>query len=213
MDIAKYLFNFFSTKKLNKHISWFAFWDKSTSLPEFVYLGPTARLLDCKIGNYTRIKPGCVLKHVEIGKFCSVANNVMIGLGQHPTNLLSTNSIFYKPGVRTDFAKSIDFEEEKNIHIGHDVWIGNGAVIMDGINIGNGAIIASRAVVTKDVPPFSIVAGIPAKVIRYRFKQEIINYLEETEWWNFSEQKIIKILPIFTDTNLSIEKLKKSFEK
>lgn len=153
MDLSKYLKNFFSKKKLNKSISWFALWDAESEFPDDVYLAPFSRLMNCKVGRYTRIKPGCVFKNVTIGRFCSFANDVMIGLGQHPTFLLSTNSIFYKKGISDKFAHAIDYDEEPRTTIGNDVWIGNGAVVMDGVTIGDGAIVASRAVVTKDVPP------------------------------------------------------------
>lgn len=213
MDLAKYLTNFFSSKKLKHSISWFAFWDKTTQIDDRVYLGATARLLNCTIGKYTRIKPGCVLKNVRVGNFCSIANNVMIGLGKHPTHLLSTNSIFYRPGISDIFAKKIEFNEEETSYIGHDVWIGNGAVILDGVHVGNGAIIAARAVVTKDIPDFAIVGGVPAKVIKYRFSDEIRERLLELKWWELSDEDIKKILPVFTMNDISLEKLNQYFSK
>jgi len=211
MDLAQYLINYFSKKKLNKSISWLAFWDKTTELPDELYLAPFVRLLDCKVGKYTRIKPGCVFKHVVIGKYCSFANNIMIGIGQHPTCLLSTNSVFYKAGITDKFARHIDYEEEPRTVIGNDVWIGDGALVMDGVHIGDGAIVASRAVVTKDVPPYAIVGGVPAKVLKYRFPQDVVDVLLDVKWWNKSEEQISNALPIFTDENLSIEKIKKAF--
>ena len=118
MDLKQYLTNFFNRKKLKKSISWFSFWDEQTELSDLVYLGFSARLHKCKVGKYTRIKPGCVLKNVVIGNYCSFANDVMVGLGQHPTNLISTNSIFYKSGITSRFARHIEFQEEKVTYIG-----------------------------------------------------------------------------------------------
>lgn len=207
MDIGKYLRNFFSKKKLNKSISWLSFWDSSTEIPDELYLAPFARLLNCKVGKYTRIKPGCVFKNVTIGKYCSFANDIMIGLGQHPTFLLSTNSVFYKSGITDKFAKEIEYDEEPRTYIGNDVWIGNGAVIMDGVKVGDGAIVASRAVVTKDVPPYAVVGGVPAKVLKYRFSKEMIDELLDWQWWNLNDEEIKEALPLFTDRDLTLEKI------
>lgn len=210
MDLGKYLKNFLSSKKFNKTISWLSFWDSSTEIPNELYLAPFSRLLNCKIGRYTRIKPGCVFKNVTIGNYCSFANDIMIGLGQHPTFLLSTNSVFYKVGITDKFAKDIEYDEAPRTYIGNDVWIGNGAVVMDGVTIGDGAIVASRAVVTKDVPPYAVVGGVPAKVIKYRFSPEVITELLNWKWWNLSDEELTKVLPLFTDRDITVEKIRKS---
>lgn len=211
MDLKKYLLNFLSKKKFRKSISWFAFWDSSTYIPDNVYLAPFSRLMNCQVGKYTRIKPGCVLKNVTIGKYCSFANDIMIGLGQHPTFLLSTNSVFYKSGITDKFANKIDYDEEPRTYIGNDVWIGNGAVVMDGVKIGDGAVVASRAVVAKDVPPYAVVGGVPAKILKYRFSQEVIDKLLKIRWWDLSDEDIQKALPIFTEKNITTEKLEHFF--
>ena len=165
--------------------------------------------MNSKIGKYTRIKPFCVIKNANIGNYCSIANDVRIGLGKHPTGLISTNSIFYKTGIRKDWAVHIDYNEEETINIGNDVWIGNGAIIMDGITVGNGAIIGARALVTKDIPPYAIVGGIPAKIIKYRFDEETINLLQKSQWWDLPDKTIENILPIFTNSERIKDNLKK----
>lgn len=134
----------------------------------------------------------------------------MIGLGQYPTFLLSTNSVFYKAGIIDKFAKEIDYDEEPRTYIGNDVWIGNGAVVMDGVTIGDGAIVASRAVVTKNVPPYAVVGGVPAKVLKYRFSQEVISELLDWKWWESSDDQISRILPLFTDREMTIEKIRQA---
>lgn len=90
--------------------------------------------------------------------------------------------------------------------IGNDVWIGRGATIMPGVKIGNGAVIGSMAVVAKDVPDYAIVAGNPARIIRYRFDQETIDFLNDLEWWDFSDEQIDEAIPFLT--NLDLEESK-----
>lgn len=169
--------------------------------------------MNCKVGKYTRIKPGCVFKNVTIGKYCSFANDIMIGLGQHPTFLLSTNSIFYKVGISDKFKRHIDYDEEPRTYIGNDVWIGNGAVIMDGVHVGDGAIVASRAVVTKDVPSYAVVGGVPAKVLKYRFSSDVIQELLDLRWWDKDDDEILAALPIFTERDITVEKLRLAFHE
>jgi virginiamycin A acetyltransferase len=137
------------------------------------------------IGDYSYIGRYCYLTKVKIGNYCSIANNVSIGQGEHNLNKISTNSIFYENAFK---------ELTKNdCEIGNDVWIGVDSIIRRGVKIGNGAVIGANSVVTKDVPPYAIVAGCPAKIIRYRFEQEKINLIESSKWWIFppSEAKNI----------------------
>ena len=130
------------------------------------------------IGEYTKID-----RCVTIGRYCSIANNVLIGATIHPTNWLSTSPFQYDKWLEPDCNKC-DWTIARPTSIGNDVWIGANAIIQSGVSIGNGAIIGSGAVVTKDVPPYAIVIGVPAKVLRYRFSQKIIKKLQKLEWWN-----------------------------
>lgn len=146
-----------------------------------------------KIGSYSYIGRYCIIQNTTIGKYCSIANDVFIGLGKHPTDLISTSPLFYRKRNTLKLQlveKDFDFEEYANISIGNDVWIGTRAIIMDGLKIGTGAIIAANSVVTKDVPPYAIVAGVPAKIIKYRFQENKIDELLTSEWWNWSLKEI-----------------------
>jgi chloramphenicol O-acetyltransferase type B len=146
--------------------------------------------------SYSYINKNCVLQNVNIGRFCSIATNVQIGLGNHPTNLLSTSTLFYKKkntfGIEL-IDKDINFSEYKTTFIGHDVWIGSSAIILDGVEVGLGAIIAAGAIVTKDVPPYAVVAGVPARIIKYRFSDEQIQILLESKWWEKEPQEILRL--------------------
>jgi len=137
------------------------------------------------IGDYCYLGRYCYLTKVNIGNYCSIANNVSIGQGEHDLNKVSTNSIFYENA----------FEEltKNDCEIGNDVWIGVDSIIRRGVRIGNGAVIGANSVVTKDVPPYAIVAGSPAKVIRYRFEEEKIKLIENSKWWIFAPSEVKKI--------------------
>ena len=143
-----------------------------------------------EIGRYSYIGNNCVIS-AKIGNFCSIANNVYIIKGTHPTDFVSTSPVFYsnkKSTTTISFTKNNLFKEEKytkhSCNIGHDVWIGFGATILPGLNIGTGAIIGAGSIVTKDVEAYSIVAGNPAKIIRYRFSKENISFLLSSKWWD-----------------------------
>ena len=129
---------------------------------------------------------------VKIGKYCSIANNVVMDTGmQLHTDWVTTSSLsFHFSGKLTDgFSKG-------DIEIGNDVWIGEGALIMSGIRIHDGAVVAARAVVTHDVPPYSIVGGVPARVIRCRFPDSWIKKLLMLKWWDWPDEKVKARMPL-----------------
>lgn len=137
-----------------------------------------------------------------IGKFCSIAcgTKFLFNCANHTLQSLSTYTfpLFYEDWdlEKADVAKAWD--NKGDIVIGNDVWIGYEAVIMAGVHIGNGAIIAARAVVTKDVPPYTIVGGVPARPIRKRFGEAVIQKLEALRWWDWPVEKIRRYLPLLT---------------
>ena len=143
----------------------------------------------CTIGSRVYIGKNCYLTKVTIGNYCSIANNVSIGQGEHDLSKISTSSLFYNDAYH-ELTK-------KPCTIGHDVWIGVDAIILRDVKIGNGAVVGANSVLTKDVPPYAVVVGSPAKVIKYRFNESKIKDIETSKWWNFElneAKKIIKIL-------------------
>lgn len=131
----------------------------------------------------------------EVGNFCSIGVDVILGPSQHPTNWLTTHPfpyLSYKKLERVNYAQKT-FEAVRPVKVGNDVWIGDRAIVMDGLTIGDGAIVAANAVVTKDVPPYAIVAGVPAKILRYRFDKPLIDKLLKLKWWDMPDEEIVKL--------------------
>lgn len=156
--------------------------------------------LNSSLGYASYISNDSFIKNTVIGKYCSIGTEVLTIAGNHPTDFVSSHPAFYSTTLQsgiTYMSKAlfrefnyIDDRKKISVAIGNDVWIGSRVTILEGISIGDGAIIAAGAVVTKDVQPYAIVGGCPAKTIRYRFDKETVQKLLELKWWNRSEQWI-----------------------
>lgn len=142
------------------------------------------------IGSHTYVQKNTTIFNSTIGKFCSIATNVSIGPGRHSLSGVSTHPVFFlhnTPLVKKYSSEDL-VETAQPVTIGHDVWIGEKSIILNGVTIGTGAVIAAGSIVNKDVPPYAIVGGSPAKLIRYRFDEAVIGQLLQSEWWNRDEQ-------------------------
>jgi acetyltransferase-like isoleucine patch superfamily enzyme len=146
------------------------------------------RLTDVQLGDYTYVASHSTVVKSKIGKFSSIGPNCRIGLPKHPAaDYVSTHPIFYSTAkqAQISFADQDYFDEKSEYtEIGNDVWIGANVIIMGGVKIGDGAIIGAGAIVTKNVSPYAVVGGVPAKVIRYRFSQDQIDFLLNFCWWD-----------------------------
>jgi len=162
------------------------------------------------VNHSTQIDTNCKY----IGKFCSISHGVKIGLGPHPLNFFSTSPVFYEP-YRGFVDKQLynEFEDKGYTEIGNDVLIGANAIILAGVKVGNGAVIGAGSVVTKDVPSYAIVAGNPAKIIKYRFNKEVIQKLEKLKWWDLNIECILKFQKYFNNVENFIKAINENCKK
>lgn len=177
--------------------------DKNTHVGKNVEIGKYT-----SIGKNNHVNPSSADNHTIIGRFCSIASNIIIGAEDHPTNWLSTSSFQYSKDklFRNINVDTLLLTRPQKVVIGNDVWIGSNVFIKAGISIGHGAIIGAGAIVVKDVPNYAIVAGNPAKLIRYRFDEETIDQLLTVKWWDL-DPELLKKLP-FKDIDKAIELIK-----
>ena len=162
---------------------------KQSKLDRSVLVGSGSQIINSSIGYGSYLGNNVVSLFSEFGNFCSVGNNCTIGAAEHPQQFVSTSPVFYG-GYRKAFSIKkiclghLEWDSYKQrVEIGSDVWIGNNVIIKSGVRIGTGAIVAAGAVVTKDVLPYEVVGGVPAKHIKYRFEDPLVKKLLESCWW------------------------------
>ena len=169
-------------------------------------VGMASNCIRVKMGRYSYMGFYNSICDTTIGSFCSIASYCAIGGGRHPLDAVSTSPVFYvgHNSMKKNFS-NIPEPENVGVEIGNDVWIGEAAFINDGVKVGTGAVIGAHSVVTKDVPPYAIVAGAPAKVLRYRFDEETVKRLLESKWWEWSDERLSKLGDRFDDPNRLLE--------
>lgn len=191
-------------KSKNLKLSYNNYLTPNCKFGESVSLKSGNELFGVNVGKMSYISSNCRMANAQIGKFCSIANNVKVGLGIHPVEKnVSTHPAFYStrgqsPIVYTDRDY---YSESRSVEIGNDVWIGEDVTILDGVKIGDGAVIGAKALVTKDIEPYSIVGGVPAKLIRFRFSREHIKLLLNFKWWGKDEKWIKENWKLFLDVD------------
>lgn len=187
-----------------------------TSIEPYVSIVGGGSIIDSKIGTGTYVGVCSQLDYCKIGNYCSIGSDVRIFSLNHPLSYVSTSPVFYKSSSSQDTIKKINtkatfnnerliIEDSFSVIIGHDCWIGDCVRIKGGVNIGTGSVIGCGSVVTHDVPPFAIVAGNPAKIIRFRFDQSVIDALLKSEWWLKDRDVLSKLT--FENVNRFLEEI------
>ena len=209
--IKSYILRIYNRKKFPTSVIYSgAYIDQHSHLGRYSVLFRDVALIKSKLGAYSYVQSGSVICNAEVGKFCSIASNVHIGLASHPTHMVSTSPVFYdnsQPLPRFIVDKVVFFEILPKTTIGPDVWIGHGVIIKAGVSIGVGVVIGAGSVVTKDIPPYSIAVGNPCKVIKTRFSQEVINRLISSGWWEREDSELSSLSSLFGEPLKLLEKL------
>lgn len=161
-----------------------------------------SHVVNTVLGKYSYIGNNCTIIHTEIGNYCSIADNCIIGGASHPIDWVSTSPIFHsgKNVLRKNFSNH-KYNPYKKTIIENDVWIGNNCLIKSGVKISSGAIVGMGSIVTKDIGPYEIWAGVPARFIRKRFNDDVIEELLKTKWWDWEEKEIENFAQYFNDVN------------
>jgi len=177
----------------------------NSNLADHVQLQRQTTVTDVNIGRYTYVARHAYLNLVTIGAFCSIGPSVLAGLGEHPIDLGTTSPAFYSTRKQcgASFARVDHFAERRPIVLGNDVWLGARVFVRDGVTIGDGAIVAAGAVVMHDVPPYSIVGGTPATLIRPRFPEATVLRLQALAWWNWPDERLREAQPYLASRDVN----------
>ncbi len=160
----------------------------------YTEIGARTKFVESTLGDYSYIASDSDVIYTEIGKFCSIAAMTRLNPGNHPTQRATQSHFTYRASAyfegEQDEDEFFNWRRSSPVTIGHDVWIGHGAIILAGRTVGNGAVIAAGAVVTKDIEPYMIVGGSPAKPIRQRFPDTVIADLVDLAWWDWDHERL-----------------------
>jgi phosphonate metabolism protein (transferase hexapeptide repeat family) len=187
---------------------------RSSRLGAFVEIGEGANIVESEMGDYSYTARYADIAYSVLGKFVNVAAFTRLNPGEHPYHRASLHHFMYRSSYfwpdEPDEQAVFDWRRSRPVRVGHDTWIGHGAIVMKGVTIGDGAIIGAQSVVTKDVAPYAVVAGAPARFIKWRHPRDIADRLQALAWWDWSHEEIRAALPDFR--SLSAEAFLERYE-
>jgi phosphonate metabolism protein (transferase hexapeptide repeat family) len=178
----------------------------------FTEVGARTTVIESEIGDYSYVMEDGDIVYSHIGRFCSIARQTRINPGQHPVQRASQSHFTYRASLyfdgEADEAAFFDWRRSSRTHVGHDVWIGHGVVVMGGVSVGTGSVIGAGSVVTRDVAPYTIVAGVPARPLRARFPAPVAERLMALAWWDWDHDRLHAALGDFRalDVNAFLDK-------
>jgi phosphonate metabolism protein (transferase hexapeptide repeat family) len=172
---------------------------RNARLGRFSEIKERVQFWDSELGDYSYVERQSEVIYSVIGRFCAIASDVRLNALSHPIERVSQHKVTYRPNEYFAHAKLDkafrDGRAAQRVTIGHDVWVGHGAIVMPGVSIGHGAVIAAGAVVTRDVPPYAIVAGVPARFLKWRFAPDIAHRIVSLAWWDWDDAKLAAAVP------------------
>lgn len=173
-------------------------------------LGPQTTIVESTFGDYSYTAGDVSIIYSDVGKFCSIASHVRLNPGNHPMWRVTQHHMTYRR-VSYAFAETDDEEffawrRAHRVRIGHDVWIGHGAVVLPGVTIGTGSVVGAGAIVTRDVGPYTIVAGVPARPVRERFPLHVAEKLMAIAWWDWPRAVLEERFEDFNDLAIFLQK-------
>ena len=181
----------------------------------YTEVGPRTLIQETDIGDYSYVTGDCDIIYSDIGKFCSIAGRVRINPGNHPMWRATQHHFTYRSAqygfAPEDDASFFDWRREHKVRIGHDVWIGHGAIVLPGIEIGSGAVVGAGSVVTKDVPAYTVVVGVPAKPVKRRLSEQVEEKLLRIRWWDWPHERLASALADFR--SLSVEAFAQKYDR
>jgi len=166
---------------------------RATSFGRWCEVGARTKVAESSFEDYSYVVNDSDIIHATVGKFCSIAAHTRINPGNHPLDRVMLSHVGYRSsayGLGPDDPDFFEWRRSSPVALGHDVWIGHGAVVLPGVTIGTGAAVGAGTIVTKDVPPFAVVVGNPGRVLRYRFSDAVIADLQHIAWWDWPHERL-----------------------
>ena len=166
---------------------------RASTFGRYCEVGARSKVAESSFGDYSYVVNDSDIIYATVGKFCSIAAHTRLNPGNHPLDRVMLSHVGYRSsayGLGPDDPAFFDWRRSSPVTLGHDVWIGHGVIVLPGVSVGTGAAVGAGAVVTKDVPPFAVVVGNPARVIRHRFERDIVAALQRIAWWDWPHERI-----------------------